>query len=159
MTHDQALILHFADIRAEDLPRVGGKGANLGELAAAGLPLPTGFFITTRAFWLSMDSGSLAERVYPPLETLDPEDLEGVRGASRKIRRALLRAPIPQPVAEAVLEASRATGREQAYAVRSSATAEELPQASCGSARHLPKCDRRAGDPGFCSPMLGLAFH
>jgi phosphohistidine swiveling domain-containing protein len=113
-----------------DLPRVGGKGVNLGAMIAAGLPVPSGFCVTTAAFdrFVAQDAGmveALAE-----LDRLDPDDLEGVRARAGRLRARLGELPVPPEVLEAVRRALQAAGPEHAYAVRSSATLEDLPQAS-----------------------------
>jgi pyruvate,water dikinase len=124
----QPLILGFDQIRSAELPLVGGKGANLGELTAAGFPVPAGFCITTGAFDRFMDAD--AAGIYTLLDALDAGDLERVRTVGEQVRARLHAAAIPPEVAGAVLESWREIGAEHAYAVRSSATAEDLPDAS-----------------------------
>ncbi|MFQ5408011.1 MAG: phosphoenolpyruvate synthase [Anaerolineales bacterium] len=124
------IILRFEKISAADLPLVGGKGANLGEMARAGLPVPPGFCVTTAAFRAFMEASGAAAATYAALSGLAPADLAGVRMAGARIRRRLLNAPIPTDVSDAVLAAFDTAGAEQAFAVRSSATAEDLPGAS-----------------------------
>ncbi len=142
----------FAALRGADLPRVGGKGANLGELAAAGFPVPDGFCVTTDAFrrFLAGDP-ALAERLYAALEALPRDDVAAARATGAAVRAQLDALPMPADVAAAVEAAWRAiegdgpggpTRRGDAppatpgddlggaYAVRSSATAEDLPGAS-----------------------------
>jgi len=123
------LVLNFASVGADDLPSVGGKGANLGVLAAAGLPVPGGFCVTTEAFRLFTDDPAL-EPLFDALDAVEPEDLDAARAAGAALRAALEARPVPPPVADALLAAWRAAGPEHAYAVRSSATAEDLPEAS-----------------------------
>ncbi|MCA9996193.1 MAG: hypothetical protein KDE56_10625, partial [Anaerolineales bacterium] len=127
MTHP--LTLPFSNIRATDLPLVGGKGANLGEMTDAGFPIPSGFCVTTLAFAQFMDSCGLADDLYEQLATVSA-DLETARRVGQHVRDTLLTVPMPPAVAEAVLAAWRTAGAESAYAVRSSATAEDLPAAS-----------------------------
>lgn len=97
------LVVDLRDLGKGDLPLAGGKGANLGELIRAGFPVPPGFVVTTAAY-----------------------DRAAAAGANRE---SLLRAPIPDDLAEAVRAAYRALGAP-AVAVRSSATAEDLPEAA-----------------------------
>ncbi|MFY0522731.1 phosphoenolpyruvate synthase [Archangium gephyra] len=126
----EPLILPFERISAADLPRVGGKGANLGEMARAGFPVPPGFCVTTAAFDAFVAGcGELQER-YAELEALDGKDVEAARRAAESTRAALGRAPMPPAVADAVLATWRTLGTEASWAVRSSATAEDLPDAS-----------------------------
>ena len=130
MTRTPALILSFSDIRATDLPLVGGKGANLGAMTHAGFPIPIGFCLTTVAFQQFIESCSEADTLYALLDTLSAGDVETVRQVGQRIRHTLLEVPTPRPVAEAVIEQWQKLGAEHPYAVRSSATAEDLPDAS-----------------------------
>ncbi len=130
MTHIEPLILSLADIRAADLPLVGGKGANLGEMAHAGWPVPPGFCLTTAAFRQFIAAGPGAEKLFAPLAAVAVDDVEAVRRVGQDVRRMLLDVPMPDTIAAAALQAWRAIGADFAYAVRSSATAEDLPDAS-----------------------------
>ncbi len=130
MTHQEALILPFSDIRAVDLPLVGGKGANLGEMTHAGFPIPMGFCLTTVAFQQFIESYSEADDLYTSLDMITTEDVEKVRHVGQRIRHALLDVAIPAKIVAVVKEHLRQLGTEHAYAVRSSATAEDLPEAS-----------------------------
>ncbi len=123
-------ILPFSDIRAEDIPLVGGKGANLGEMTHAGFPIPPGFCLTTAAFQQFMDACPETIELYKLLDSVTPADVEKVRTVGEQVRKTLMSVPIPEPVAAAVREQWRALGGEHAYAIRSSATAEDLPDAS-----------------------------
>ena len=125
------LVLHFDQLGAEDLPRVGGKGANLGEMTRAGLPVPPGFCVTTEAFrrFVAGDP-ELDSAVYARLAALAPDDVAGVRRAGEVIRERLLALPVPSEIEDALDAAWQEAGVEHAYAVRSSATAEDLPGAS-----------------------------
>jgi pyruvate,water dikinase len=124
------LTLAFHQIAASDLPRVGGKGANLGEMARAGFPVPPGFCVTTEAFRRFMAGVPGASDLYVALDALAAGDIEGVRRLGEEVRRALQEAPIPPEVTAAVATELERMGSEHAYAVRSSATAEDLPSAS-----------------------------
>ena len=124
------LILPFSSIRAADLPLVGGKGANLGEMTAAGFPIPPGFCLTTAAFQQFMDACPEADNLYEKMDALAADDVDGVRVLGEQVRQTLLSVPIPDAVATAAREQWRALDPEAAYAVRSSATAEDLPDAS-----------------------------
>ncbi|WP_375764772.1 phosphoenolpyruvate synthase [Archangium gephyra] len=129
-TDMEPLILPFERISAADLPRVGGKGANLGEMARAGFPVPPGFCVTTAAFDAFLAGCGELQALYAQLEALDGKDVEAARRAAESTRAALGHAPLPPTVAEAVLATWRAQGSEASWAVRSSATAEDLPDAS-----------------------------
>ena len=130
MTRQEPLIFSFSDIRASDLPLVGGKGANLGELTHAGFPVPDGFCLTTYAFQQFVAACPNSADIYTLLDTITTQDVEGVRKVGQNVRQILLEVPVPQEVAEAVRQSWREMGVDQAYAVRSSATAEDLPDAS-----------------------------
>ncbi|MCB9744101.1 MAG: phosphoenolpyruvate synthase [Alphaproteobacteria bacterium] len=125
-----AHVLPFSAIRAEHLPLVGGKGANLGEMSAAGLPVPGGFCLTTEAYAAIVAATPGAAEAIAALDSLDPGDVAGAREAGAALRARIEAEPLPTPVAEALEQAWRAEGAEHAYAVRSSATAEDLPGAS-----------------------------
>jgi phosphohistidine swiveling domain-containing protein len=111
MGHEATYIQSLSSIRASDGAVAGGKGANLGELIAAGFPVPDGFVVTTEAYVLAARAASV-----------DPAD--PVTAAERLRSSAL-----PSPIGAATVEAYRALG-EGPVAVRSSATAEDLPGAS-----------------------------
>lgn len=123
-----ALVLGFAQIDRHALAEVGGKGANLGEMARAGFPVPEGFCVTTagyRAF-----AAPVNEAVLAGLDGLDPTDLAAVRAAGQAARESLATCDLPPSLTEAITQAWRERPAPQAYAVRSSATAEDLPNAS-----------------------------
>ncbi|MCB9762781.1 MAG: phosphoenolpyruvate synthase [Alphaproteobacteria bacterium] len=124
------LVLPFTAIGAADLPRVGGKGANLGELAAAGFPVPTGFCVTTTAFDQHMAGVEGADALLDALETLSHEDLERARALGAQLRAAVTATPLPEAIRASTVAAWQQAGADHAYAVRSSATAEDLPGAS-----------------------------
>lgn len=124
------IILSFENIRASDLPLVGGKGANLGEMTHAGFPIPNGFCVTTLAFQQFMDACPSADELYRLLDSINSHDIEKTREVGRKVRETLLEIPIPQVVADTVVQCWNDLGNDKAYAVRSSATAEDLPDAS-----------------------------
>lgn len=121
-------ILHFDTISAANLAKVGGKGANLGELTRAGFSVPPGFCVTTAAFWQFM--AEAPPDLYAALENIAPDDIERLRQVGNEVRTRLQQIPLPGEVADAVVQAWHEIGPEYAYAVRSSATAEDLPYAS-----------------------------
>jgi len=130
MTPSEPLILPFAEIRADNLPLVGGKGANLGEMAHAGFPIPPGFCLTTTAFRRFLAAGPDPEGLYALLDAIPPDDVDSVRRIGQQVRQTLRTVPVPKEIVEAVRRAWQEIGAEHAYAVRSSATAEDLPDAS-----------------------------
>ncbi|MEZ4664356.1 MAG: PEP/pyruvate-binding domain-containing protein, partial [Caldilineaceae bacterium] len=123
-------VLPFTAISAADLPQVGGKGANLGEMTQAGFPVPPGFCVTTSAFRRFVENCADMDELYGALETVRADDLDRARVVGEQVRSRLAKVPIPPDVADAVLGAWRGLGANDAYAVRSSATAEDLPDAS-----------------------------
>jgi len=123
-------ILPLEDPRA-DLATVGGKGISLAKLAVAGLPVPGGFHVTTQAYRQFVAENHLQEGIRAALQAADPSRPATLEDASGAIARLFAQAPIPTPLAEAIREAYAALpGPDPAVAVRSSATAEDLPDAS-----------------------------
>ena len=130
MTDSNEFILPFTEIHATDLPLVGRKGANLGELTHAGFPVPPGFCLTTAAFQEFMDAAPNSAELYDLLDTVTAKDIEAIRNACAQVREVLSNVPVPAKIASTARNVWQATGTDNAYAVRSSATAEDLPDAS-----------------------------
>ncbi len=130
MMQSTPLILPFTNIRAADLPLVGGKGANLGELTHAGLPVPAGFCLTTRAFQAFMAACPTVDALYAQLDGIKSADLESARQIGLHVRQTLQDVAMPSEIAAAIQQKWQKLGVDQPYAVRSSATAEDLPDAS-----------------------------
>ncbi|MCU1531163.1 MAG: phosphoenolpyruvate synthase [Arthrobacter sp.] len=128
-THQAGLVLALELASKDMLPDVGGKGANLGELARAGLPVPAGFCLTTRAYRIAMVPAGL-EDVHNALTAVTADDLPALAALAAKARGLVLGAGVPAGIADAVRAAYAALGADVAVAVRSSATAEDLPFAS-----------------------------
>lgn len=124
------MILAFAQIGPQDLPLVGGKGLNLGALSRAGFPVPPGFCVTTLGFRAFIAGCPALPGLYDELDALGADDVPGARRLGTAVREALLQVALPAEVVESALAAWRAIGEQHAYAVRSSATAEDLPGAS-----------------------------
>ena len=122
------LVLGLGDLSASMLPQVGGKAANLGELLAAGLPVPGGFCLTTEAYVQAVGPLGLAE-VHEALRDTPADDLDALAGLAARARSLITSAELPTAVAGEVLAAYRALDGVP-VAVRSSATAEDLPFAS-----------------------------
>ncbi|MFC9334131.1 PEP/pyruvate-binding domain-containing protein [Arthrobacter sp. NPDC057009] len=122
------LVLGLGDLSASMLPQVGGKAANLGELLAAGLPVPEGFCLTTEAYVQAVGPLGLAE-VHEALRDTPADDLDALAGLAARARSLITSAELPTAVAGEVLAAYRALDGVP-VAVRSSATAEDLPFAS-----------------------------
>ena len=134
----QEHVVWFQSIGKEDIPRVGGKNASLGEmiraLGDAGVRVPGGFATTSAAYWDFLDGAGLRERINRELDGLDVDDVAALERCGAKIRRMVLEAPFPETLSAAITEAyhalERQSGTEPSFAVRSSATAEDLPNAS-----------------------------
>ena len=128
-----AHIAWFKDVTKEDIPLVGGKGANLGEMTRAGFPVPTGFIITSAAYFYLLQANNLTPKIRQLLDGLDvnkPQELDRI---SYQVRQIIVRAKIPQSLSSEILKAySKLSGKwsHALVAVRSSATAEDLPDAS-----------------------------
>ncbi|MEV0119738.1 rifamycin-inactivating phosphotransferase [Streptomyces sp. NPDC050844] len=124
-------VLGLHDVDETQVAVVGGKGAHLGELSRVdGIRVPNGFCVTTDAFRRIMaEAPSLGERL-DQLSRLDPDDREGIRTLSAQVRRTVEGIAIPGDLAAAITGALGRLGEQAACAVRSSATAEDLPTAS-----------------------------
>lgn len=115
-----------------ELNDVGGKGINLCKLCAAGFPVPPGFVITTHAYRLFVESNGLAGRIVALAASIDAEDMQSLDRISAKIRELFVANPMPVALDEEMRAAypHLRDGSMQRVAVRSSATAEDLPEAS-----------------------------
>ncbi|HEX6760088.1 MAG TPA: rifamycin-inactivating phosphotransferase [Propionibacteriaceae bacterium] len=124
-------VLGFQEIDQTQVAIVGGKGAHLGELSRIeGIHVPAGFCVTTDAFRrIIAEAPSIDERL-DRLSRRNPDDRESIRTLSAEIRWTLEGIPIPDDLAAAITRALARLGEQAAYAVRSSATAEDLPTAS-----------------------------
>jgi rifampicin phosphotransferase len=124
-------VLDLREIDATQVAIVGGKGAHLGELSRIeGIRVPLGFCVTTDAFRRIMAEAPSIDDRLDRLSRLNADDREGIRTLSAEIRRTLEGIAIPDDVAAAITLALARLGEQAAYAVRSSATAEDLPTAS-----------------------------
>jgi pyruvate, water dikinase len=130
-------VVWFADLGLADLEQVGGKNASLGEmianLSSAGVRVPDGFATTAEAYRRFLGETGLAERIQAELEGLDTDDVRRLAEVGQRIRFAVLEQPFPADL-EADIRTAYATlvgdDAELSFAVRSSATAEDLPDAS-----------------------------
>jgi phosphoenolpyruvate synthase/pyruvate phosphate dikinase len=126
-----SLVLGFQEIEKTQLFLVGGKGLNLGELSKIkGIQVPEGFCITTLGYQKAIEQNETYQTLLDQLSMLNVEDQDQIRDISRKIRNIIMEAEIPPVVVKAVTHYFSQLGDEHAYAVRSSATAEDLPHAS-----------------------------
>ena len=139
MTPDSSrYVIPFEQLRMTDVDQVGGKNASLGEmighLAASGVRVPGGFATTATAFRDFLAHQGLAERIRQALDTLDIDDVNTLAATGEKIREWILATPLPPKLEAAIKGAyeqlAAESGDKMSFAVRSSATAEDLPDAS-----------------------------
>lgn len=123
----------FKDIGKADLESVGGKGANLGEMTKAGFPIPSGFVVTVNAYQVFLKENGLEAKIYPLLNKLNVDDSEELEFASKKIQKMVLSSPVSDHVSKEIFASYKKLSgvfKHALVAVRSSATAEDLPGAS-----------------------------
>jgi pyruvate, water dikinase len=133
---------NFAEIHMEDIARVGGKNASLGEMFRAlkpkGVGILDGFAITTDAYWRLLEEHNLRATLENTFSGLDPENLEQLAVKGHEARTQILQTPLPDVLQSAIRDSYHALiariGREAEMAVRSSASAEDLPEASFAGA-------------------------
>jgi pyruvate,water dikinase len=132
------LVLDFAALRMKDVAQVGGKNASLGEmisqLGSAGVRVPGGFATTSQAYRDFLAHDGLAGRISARLADLDVDDVAALARAGQEIRKWIITQPLParlqQEISAAYQKLVEGSGAEVSFAVRSSATAEDLPDAS-----------------------------
>ncbi|MFB6103075.1 MAG: phosphoenolpyruvate synthase [Haloplanus sp.] len=118
------------DVRATDLGTVGGKAASLGELTEAGLPVPPGFVVTAGTYRTFIEEAEIDEELFAAVD-VDSEDSDALAEAHERAHELIIETDVPASVREEILDAYRSMGDGEAFvAVRSSATAEDLPDAS-----------------------------
>ncbi|RYF68812.1 MAG: phosphoenolpyruvate synthase, partial [Comamonadaceae bacterium] len=131
-----ALVVPFENLRMTDVEAVGGKNASLGEMISqlpGGVRVPTGFATTAHAFRAFLAHAGLADRIQTRLQTLDTEDVRALAAAGAEIRGWIEAQPFPADLEQAIrssFETLSAGNAQASFAVRSSATAEDLPDAS-----------------------------
>ncbi|HJJ59394.1 MAG TPA: phosphoenolpyruvate synthase [Methanocorpusculum sp.] len=123
-------ILWLTQIRNTDIPSVGGKGASLGEMTHVGLPVPPAFVVTAQAFRRFLQMTGLVDTLFPMLESLDVDDNDALNATSDKAKAMVETAVMPERIRQEILTSYRSMGSDVVVAVRSSATAEDLPGAS-----------------------------
>jgi len=131
------LVVWFENLRVTDIPYVGGKNASLGEMINAGLPVPPGFAVTAFSYEKFINETSIVEKIYEIIdETItDKNNPKLYETASKKIRELIEKTPIPKDIENAIKAAYKEINKklnlkDTFVAVRSSATAEDLPDAS-----------------------------
>lgn len=134
-THGGQYTRRFEELGNDAIDLVGGKNASLGEITAAGVPVPPGFAVTTVFYRTFMEENELWDFIEGELAEVDPDDTDTATEASQAIRERIESEPIPEEAEESLEEAwrdleERTSLEELTSAVRSSATAEDLPDAS-----------------------------
>jgi len=130
---EQPTVVWLEDVRIEDVPSVGGKGASLGEMISAEIPVPRGFAVTAQAFRRFLDETGITAQLFATLRVNvdDPKELEAAADGAKKL---VMKATMPQhmrdDITQAYNELAKREGKEPLVAVRSSATAEDMPEAS-----------------------------
>ncbi|MHA3771445.1 phosphoenolpyruvate synthase [Verrucomicrobiota bacterium sgz303538] len=133
-----SLVKWFSEIRIEDVPQVGGKNASLGEmyreLATRGVKVPNGFAVTADAYRYFLREAGLDRKIAQILQGLDTQDVEDLRRRGSEVRHEILAAALPRDLETSLTDAYAQLSQDErhpaAVAVRSSATAEDLPDAS-----------------------------
>ena len=137
ITGEQPLVLWYNQLGMHDVDRVGGKNASLGEmitnLSSLGVSVPNGFATTSYAFNLFLDQSGLNQRIYALLDETDIDDVDALAKAGKQIRQWVVETPFLPELESAILDAYKQLSADDdaaSFAVRSSATAEDMPDAS-----------------------------
>ena len=119
----------FNEVGKDDVPSVGGKGANLGEMTRANIPVPPGFIVTAHAYFDFLQRTKITDKIRELLKPLDSNDSKQLQQIAGEVKQVILNAAFPPDLASEIKEAYVKMGKGL-VAVRSSATAEDLPEAS-----------------------------
>lgn len=133
MTTARKFILWFDEVDKEDINAVGGKGANLGEMTKIGMPVPNGFIVTSFAYYYFLEKGGFKEKIKKIIGVTDVNNPVSLNEGSEKIKKLIIESPVPKDLATEIINAYLKLGsflKDALVAVRSSATAEDLPSAS-----------------------------
>ena len=133
-------ILWFREIRIKDIPSVGGKGASLGEMANHNFPVPPGFVVTAQAYFRYIEETGIKDKIVSKIDAIDVENSADLAGVSEEVRNIILATPMSETLSNEIKRAYGKLGEKKIawltsseaefVAVRSSATAEDLPDAS-----------------------------
>jgi pyruvate,water dikinase len=135
---NEKLVMWFDDLQLKDIPEVGGKNASLGEmrrnLQTQGVNIPDGYAITAAAYRHLIASAGIWDKIKEVLKDLDTHDMDNLSTRGKKVRDLIYNAPVPKDLRDEIVKAYRRLcdeyGKNTDVAVRSSATAEDLPDAS-----------------------------
>src|SRR3989339_376397 len=121
----------FKEVGKKDGNVVGGKGANLGEMVQSGIPVPPGFIVTAQAYFYFLDKTNLREVIQKKLTNLNVENSHRLQIISEEIKHIIETASVPKEIEETIVDYYHDMAKSSGFvAVRSSATAEDLPEAS-----------------------------
>jgi pyruvate,water dikinase len=129
MRQSSKAVVWFNEVTKKDIPLVGGKGANLGEMTNAGIPVPPGFIVTASAYFDFIEKANLHGKIKSLLDPVDVHNSKQLQEVALKVQKVITDAPMPPETAKAIEQAYVKMGKGL-VAVRSSATAEDLPEAS-----------------------------
>ena len=133
MKHNLPYVVDFKQVDKHDIGSVGGKGANLGEMIRNGFPVPDGFIVTAQAYYHILEINNLKPKIKEIISNLDASNPKNLNKVSSQIKKLILNASIPDDLALQIIKAYLKLGRGNNHslvAARSSATAEDLPDAS-----------------------------
>jgi pyruvate,water dikinase len=147
-----AFVRVFADLGKDDAELAGGKGANLGELAREGLPVPPGFVVTASAYLTALDEAGVRARIRERARAIDANRPDALAADSEALRALVRDAGVPARVRAAVAEAYRALGPDARVAVRSSATQEDTAGASFAGMNET--FTNVSGEPGVIDAVV-----
>ncbi|MEW6748771.1 MAG: phosphoenolpyruvate synthase [Candidatus Micrarchaeota archaeon] len=127
-------VMWFKELSKKSLAEAGGKGANLGEMLANGFPIPNGFVVTAGSYYKHLDANNLRTPIQEILDKLDVNDSDALNEASDRIKDLIVKGKMPQDIHDDIIRSYKQLcdmrGAKTYVAVRSSATAEDLPTAS-----------------------------
>ncbi|MDD5081994.1 MAG: phosphoenolpyruvate synthase [Dehalococcoidales bacterium] len=129
MRPGQKSVVWFAEVSKKDIALVGGKGANLGEMTQAEIPVPPGFIVTANAYYDFLQQSKITSKLRSLLEPVDVNDSRQLQEVAAIVKQVIMEVPMPAELAEEIKKAYREMN-DGPVAVRSSATAEDLPEAS-----------------------------
>ena len=129
MQKNTKAVVWFNEVNKNDIPLVGGKGANLGEMTQAGIPVPPGFIVTASAYYDFIEKANLQDKIKSLLDPVDIQNSKQLQEVALKVQKLITDAQMPKETAKEIEHAYDKMGKGL-VAVRSSATAEDLPEAS-----------------------------